>query len=112
MLSDTESENKLLTVLTKLNLSSLLVPLFIAIAFTLLGSWIFRGPFVLALGFSLAGCAFNLLINWSVRIPGGKDNINGDLLHPKYELMAYILLIGFITVVTQIFPNLKNYGFI
>ncbi len=32
-------------------------------------------------------------------------------MHPKYELLVYILLVGIITVVTQIFPSLKNYGF-
>ncbi len=98
-------------MLKKINLSSILVPIVLSVVFALLGSWFFKAPFILALVFSLAGCVFNLLINWSVRLPGGRDNINGDLMHPKYELLVYILLVGIITVVTQIFPSLKNYGF-
>ena len=103
---------KALTVLTKLNLSSLLVPIVLSVVFALLGSYLFKAPLILTTVSALAGCVFNLLINWSVRIQGGRDNNTGDLAHPKYELMFYILLVGIITVLAQIFPNLKDYVFI
>ena len=99
-------------MLTKLNLSSLLVPIVLSVVFALLGSYLFKAPLILTTVSALAGCVFNLLINWSVRIPGGRDNTTGDLAHPKYELMFYILLVGIITVLAQIFPNLKDYVFI
>lgn len=98
-------------VLTKQSFVSIFVPLALAVFFALLGSWVFSAPLYLALAFSLVGCIFNLVIDWSVRVPGGKDNAEGEFLHPKYELAAFIFLFVVIVLAVQMFPKLKSYGF-